>query len=135
MQKIGFVSLGNAPQGCNALCARLAQKAVAPAMGGAQRDMELPGDLPQRLPFGQGGRLMQPLAPLMQSGQGCSGQGIESLAAVVAAIPLQAVGVAIPGDVPGHAVRATTRRLSFNYLNSSLDGIQGRYLSLERRTC
>jgi hypothetical protein len=70
----------------------------------------------------------------MQPSQGCPGQGVESLSAVVTAVPLQAVGVAIPGDVPGRTMRATTRHLSLNHLNTRLNGIQCGYLGLERRT-
>nr|WP_242463349.1 hypothetical protein [Rhodocyclus tenuis] len=75
-------------------------------MGGTQGNPELSGNLSQTLAWAERDGLVQPLVPMMQSGQRGSGQGIESLSALVASVALQAIGVAVANGLLDRAVLA-----------------------------
>jgi hypothetical protein len=99
VKKVGFVGFRNALQDSALRLPGLTQKTMAPAMGCTQGNIEVPGNLTQRLAGSQGSRLIDPLATLTKPGQRCSGQGIEGFTTGVAFEPLQPIGMSIAGHM------------------------------------
>src|SRR3982750_4428017 len=93
VQQVGLVGLDDAAQGGGGGLDRL-EEAVAPAERRGQRDVTLRGGTSDRVADAERPGELEPALLEPQPGQRRAGQGIEALAAGLAAVPAQAIGAA-----------------------------------------
>src|SRR4051812_44058669 len=93
VQQVGLVGLDDAAQGGGGGLDRL-EEAVAPAERRGQRDVTLRGGASDRVADAERPGELEPALLEPQPGQRRAGQGIEALAAGLAAVPAQAIGAA-----------------------------------------